>query len=274
MTLISLLLVLAIERVARLNRYWQADTYFSHYQALLTQRGWLGGQHNIYLLACLAVIPALLLFLLLQIMDSNLVSFIISTAVLMVCVGCPALRSTYKSYLQAANRGDLQACSLYAEQLGHDDSSSTSFGQNLVWLNYRHYAATLLYFVAFGAPGAVCYVLARSLHNYLQQQQDTAAAQAGQLMHIVDWLPVRITALGFLLVGHFSRAFPVWLSHFPDPAIEAKTLLVEVSRAAEEVEPDEHDCTEEPCTLVRLAKRNLMFMLVIISLLTLSGWIN
>lgn len=274
MTLISLLFVLAMERLATQNKYWQAEFYVSHYQTLITQRGWLGESINAWWLAGLVGLPALLLFLLLHSLENNLVSFVISTAVLMVCVGCPALRATYKSYLQAANRGDLEACSLYADQLGHDDSSSATFGQNLVWLNYRHYAAIILYFVVFGAAGAVLYVLARSLHSYLLEQQHSAASHADQLMHVLDWLPVRITALGFLLVGHFSRAFPIWLSHFPDPAMEAKTLLVDVSRAAEEVETDEHDCTEEPCILVRLAKRNLMFMLVIISLLTLSGWLS
>jgi AmpE protein len=274
MTLISLLFVLAMERVATQNRYWQPELYFSQYQTLITQRGWLSESDNAWLLAGLVTLPALLLFLLLHSIGNNLVSFVISTSVLMVCVGCPTLRATYKSYLQAANRGDLQACSLYADQLGYDDSGKATFGQNLVWLNYRHYAAPVLYFVAFGAAGAVLYVLARSLHSYLHEQQHAAAPQADQLMHVLDWLPVRITALGFLLVGHFSRAFPIWLSHFPDPSMNAKTLLVEVSRAAEEVEPDEHDCTEEPCTLVRLAKRNLMFMLVIISVLTLSGWLS
>jgi AmpE protein len=274
MTLISLLFVLALERIATQNKYWQADVYFSHYQTLITQRGWLGESDNAWLLAALVTLPALLVFLLLNSMGNNFFSFIISTSVLMVCVGCPALRATYKSYLQAANRGDLQACSLYADQLGHDDSSSATFGQNLVWLNYRHYAAIVLYFVAFGAAGAVAYVLARSFHHFLHEQQHSAAPQADQLMHVLDWLPVRITALGFLLVGHFSRAFPIWLSHFPDPAVDAKTLLADVSRAAEEVESDEHDCTEEPCTLVRLAKRNVMFMLVIISVLTLSGWLS
>jgi AmpE protein len=76
------------------------------------------------------------------------------------------------------------------------------------------------------------------------------------------------------LVGHFSRAFPTWLGYLPDPAVQAKTLLLAVSKQAEEIEPDENDCTEEPCTLVRLAKRNVMFLLVIIALLTLSGWID
>ncbi|MGY0562495.1 MAG: beta-lactamase regulator AmpE, partial [Paraglaciecola chathamensis] len=43
---------------------------------------------------------------------------------------------------------------------------------------------------------------------------------------------------------------------------------------AEEIEPDERDYTEEPCTLVKLAKRNILFLMAVISGLTLGGWLS
>ena len=155
-----------------------------------------------------------------------------------------------------------------------DDKDTVSFGLNLVWQNYRHYTAVILWFAACGAAGAIFYILVREMGSKFSNDNIQVANQVKRLLNIVDWIPVRITALGFLLVGHFSRAFPTWLSYLPDPAVQAKTLLLDVSKQAEEIEPDENDCTEEPCTLVRLAKRNVMFLLVIIALLTLSGWID
>jgi AmpE protein len=163
---------------------------------------------------------------------------------------------------------------MYEDQIIGDDKGSTSFGLNLVWQNYRHYTAVILWFAACGAAGAILYILIREMGSKLSNNNEQVSNQVKRLLSIVDWIPVRITALGFLLVGHFSRAFPTWLGYFPDPAVQAKTLLLDVSKKAEEVEPDENDCTEEPCTLVRLAKRNVMFLLVIIALLTLSGWID
>jgi AmpE protein len=160
------------------------------------------------------------------------------------------------------------------DQIRGDDKGTISFGLNLVWQNYRHYTAVILWFAACGASGAILYVLVREFDSKLSADNEQIAKQVKRLLNIIDWIPVRITALGFLLVGHFSRAFPTWLGYLPDPAVEAKTLLLDVSKRAEEIEPDENDCTEEPCTLVRLAKRNVMFLLVIIALLTLSGWIN
>lgn len=277
MTLISLLLVLSIERIAIQSQMWQADVYFNKYQDLIQQRGWLSdvtNASNAWFLFGVIFIPSIVLYLLLQQIDSSLVSLLVETVILMICVGCPALRATYKCYLQAANRGDMQACSMYADELGHDAQSEGSFGQNLIWLNYQHYAAVVIWFAAFGAAGSVLYVLARGFSQKLQEKEHPLSGQASTLIAILDWVPVRITALGFLLVGHFSRALPIWIGYLPDPSVPAKKLLADVSKAAEEVEPDEHDCTEEPCTLVRLAKRNIMFILVIISVLTLSGWLD
>lgn len=273
MTLISLLLVLTIERLTTQSKYWQADLYIGRYQEWIEARNWIKESTTSWLLFGLVFIPSLILFYSAQQIDSFLLSLIFNTAILMVCIGCPGLRATYKCFLQAANRGDLQACSMYADQLGHDENSIQSFGQNLVWLNYRHYAAVVIWFTVFGAAGAVLYTLARGFEERLTESEHQMAPQATSIMNILDWAPVRITALGFLLVGHFSKALPIWLGYLPDTAISAKMLLSEVSKAAEDIEPDESDCTEEPCTLVKLAKRNVMFILVVISLLTLTGWV-
>lgn len=275
MILISLLLVLTIERLATQSKYWQADMYLAKYHQVAEDKGWLddSSSKQSWILFALILIPSILVFYLTYQIESSLLSLIFNAALLMVCIGCPNLRATYKCFLQAANRGDLQACSMYADQLGHDENSIQSFGQNLVWLNYRHYAAIVIWFTVFGAAGAILYTIARSFEDKLVASNSNMAAQASNLMTLLDWVPVRITALGFLLVGHFSRALPIWLGYLPDPATSAKTLLADVSKAAEEIEPDENDCTEEPCTLVKLAKRNIMFILVIISLLTLTGWV-
>jgi AmpE protein len=271
MTLISLLLVLLVERVTTKSRYWQAEFYIGKYLHFIESKYGLTIFSTARTLALLILVPILVLYLLIHNVTGGLVEFLLSTTILMVCVGCPAIRATYKCFLQAANLGDQQACSIYQEQISGNNEEQLSFGLNLVWQNYRHYTAVILWFAILGAPGAVLYVLVRELECRLDPQ---GAKHGKTLLTILDWVPVRITALGFLLVGHFSRAFPTWLSYFADPNVSAKTLLLDVSKKAEEIEPDENDCTEEPCTLVRLAKRNVMFLLVIIAILTLSGWVN
>ena len=270
MTLISLLLVLFVERVTTKSKYWQADFYSIKYLAALQKRERLTSDTSLLFLLIAIVIPPVIIFCFMAFAVGQIIAFIISTAILMVCMGCPSVRATYKCYLQAANRGDMEACSLYEDQICESEHIPATFGQNLVWQNYRHYAAVILFFVLLGAPGAVFYVLARAMQSLMAFENKTA----NKLMHVLDWLPVRITSLGFLLVGHFSRALPIWLGHFVTPSISAKKLLVDVSRAAEEIEPDERNCTEEPCTLVKLAKRNILFLMAVIAGLTLGGWLS
>lgn len=274
MTLISLIVVLFAERIATQSKYWQAGFYNGFYQSQLIKHNWLGEKTSGVNFLLIVSIPPVILFLLLGTIDSMLLRLFIDSAILMICIGCPALRATYKCYLQAANRGDFQACSMYADQLGHRGDSPRSFGQNLVWLNYQHYAAVIIWFALLGPAGSVLYIIALATSDWLKNETDIEVQAANKFMMVLDWLPVRVTALGLLLVGHFSKALPVWLSYVATVDKPAKELLGEVAKAAEEVEPDEHDCTEEPCTLVRLAKRNIMFLVVFISVLSLSGWLR
>lgn len=274
MTIISLLLVLLVERVTTKTQYWQFEFYFK--KCLSSSPIMLGEKSSVepWWLAGLIFLPVILVYFIVQTLSGGLIELVLSTAILMLCVGCPAVRATYKCFLQAANRGDIEACSLYAEQISESDEGIENFGKNLVWQNYLHYAAVILWFTALGASGALLYVLSRETHKQLKLNDNAAADYTQTLMHLLDWVPVRITALGLLLVGHFSRAFPSWLGYLFDMQISAKSLLLDVAKKAEEVEPDENDRAEEPCTLVRLAKRNIMFIVVAIALLTLSGWIN
>lgn len=90
----------------------------------------------------------------------------------------------------------------------------------------------------------------------------------------LDWLPVRITSFGYMFVGHFSKALPVWIESLFDVSKPTHKILIDVAEKSEDIMVDNEDCTAEPCLLVRLAKRNLLLVLAVISLLTLTGIIS
>lgn len=273
MTIISLLLVLAIERMTTKTRLWQSDFYLKQYQEMLQRKDWLTQPDRPWLVWFVLFLPAALLWLLLDLAHSDLLNFLAGLAVLMVATGCPHIRAKYKGYLQSANRGDFAARDLYAEQLGFTgDNPEVTFGQHVIWLNYKYYFAVAVWFVLLGAPGVLAYMVVRHFAASAGDEGLLKAAQQSQ--HWLDWIPVRLASLGFLLVGHFSKAMPVWLSQATDPVCDSKMLLVSVAKASEDVEPVADDCTEEPCTLLRLAKRNLMMLLAVVALLTLSGWLH
>jgi len=91
------------------------------------------------------------------------------------------------------------------------------------------------------------------------------------ILFYIDWLPVRLTSFGYMFVGHFSKALPMWLESLLDGKKPTHEILIDVAQKSEDIMVDKDDCTAEPCLLVRLAKRNLLLMLAVISVLTLVG---
>ncbi len=168
MILLSLLLVLAFERITSKTPLWCFDYYFNRYVAWLKKNNWFSVEAKSWTLYAQVFIPALLIHLLINILDNGILELLLNTAVLGICVGCPQLRASYKNYLQAANRGDTEACCLYADELGHEPGRGMSVGQTLVWINYRYYCAVILWFALFGAAGALFYVLCRNMLQYLE----------------------------------------------------------------------------------------------------------
>ncbi|MFS1703412.1 beta-lactamase regulator AmpE [Alteromonas sp. AMM-1] len=295
MILISLLLVLAVERSMRKTPGWHIETHLAKYFDWAQSQSWISYQSEQVRLVIQLALPVVVTFVITQWLVGGFISFILQSILLYLCLGSERLRETYRAFLNAAERGDKQACYLYTEQLGHcttqrsdiDDSDNDSdsdatvhgksFGQHLLWLNYQHYAAVILWFAIFGAAGAILYVTSRELYRLSCQSSDERADLLVAWMHILDIVPVRITACGLLLVGHFSRAMPVWLSYLTQPAVPAEVFLTDVASKAEEVEvtddPD-RDLACEPKALVTLAKRNVMLILAVIAMLTMSGVIH
>lgn len=283
MILMSLLLVITLERVLVKSSTWHIEFYASQYRQWLIHKNIVNEQMQQPVLWGVMFLPALLLFIAEAVLFNTIITFLVQSIILFVCVGCPALRSTYRCFLNAAERGDLQACTMYTDQLGHcEDKAGTplsegrSFGQHLTWLNYQHYAAVILWFIAFGAPGALFYCVSRSTTEYMCCSSHPMTKAAAHLMFALDYIPVRITAFGMLFMGHFSRALPEWLKHGFSTQISAYDFLTSISAKAEMLTPEEQEQQQvnaavEPKVLVKLAKRNVMFLLASASILTLVG---
>lgn len=286
MMLMSLLLVLSLERLITKDTHWHVETYANQYRQFLIDKDWLSEDSVATSFYLTMLMPALALAIIEYWLLGAFLTFVTQSLILFVCVGCPALRATYKCFLNAAERGDLQACSMYTDQLGHCATSNESdgsakregmsFGQHLTWLNYQHYAAVMLWFIAFGAPGALFYCLCRSTTEAFCAHNHPLKETAGRLMFALDYIPVRITAFGMLMMGHFSRALPEWLKYALEFNISAYDVLTKISSKAEMLTPEEQqmqseNASIEPKVLVKLAKRNVIFLLVITSALTLLG---
>ena len=326
MSLISLLIALAAERYLS-SSAWQFSVYFYRYFDFFKR--YLGlGKPNKSMLAnsVFVLIPVIGSYFLLGLVDNSLIHLVISTVILIVCFGCVNTRDVYKQYLMAAFRGETTTCDMHHKQLLQDKNlPEMGFGQMLIWLNYRYFIAIMMFFVIFGAPGALFYRLVSKVNEAntakeVNESNTTDSASSTQALNVsqnvsttedgaeytqeaaqhstnetvieasennaevtsfnqqvlfwLDWLPVRLLAFGYMLVGHFSRALPVWLENLFDVGKLPHSVLINVAEKSEDFMIDKNDCTAEPCLLVRLAKRSLLLCLSVIALLILTGVIS
>ncbi len=294
MSLISLLIALAAERSLSASS-WQFKTYYQYWSNWLLKKDLLTKcwQSQVGVLSFI-FIPVLCVYGLLLVVDDGLLHLVLSTLVLIVCFGSVATRQTYKHYLQAAFRGELTTCQFYHSQLSQDKNlPKMAFGETLIWLNYRYYIAIMLFFVFFGAPGAVFYRLLTTLieqpewHNKADEgetlaEQESVVVQVEQnayqscqrLLFWLDCLPVRLVSFAYMLVGHFSNALTVWLENLFDINKAPHFILAEVAHKSEDKMIAVEDCTTQTCALVQLAKRTVLLVLAIVAILTLSGVLN
>ncbi len=97
---------------------------------------------------------------------------------------------------------------------------------------------------------------------------------ASDLCHWVEWLPVRFFGLGLALVGHFSRGSSVLMSYLGDTHTPGHQVFCDIARAAEPLPDETVNCSEESSIMVQLVKRNILFFLAVVAVLTLGGWLN
>lgn len=309
MSLLSLLIALAAERSLS-STWWCFHHYYKRYQGFFnSQESLKDKQSSTAGRILFIVLPVLLTAFILNSVDNGLLHLILSTVILIICFGCVGTRESFKQYLQSAFRGEETTTALHHQQLLQDKNlPQMGFGQALIWLNYRYYIAIMLYFVLFGAPGVVFYRLittvieqennkkkldecndateqaseAETVSQPLDEEHEvnnppnveTGCQNHHDVVFWLDWLPVRITSFGYMFVGHFTKAMPTWLDSLLDFQKPAHRVLIEVAEKSEDIMVNENDCTAEPCLLVRLAKRNVLLVLAVISVFTLAGIIN
>lgn len=307
MSLLSLLIALAADRSLSAEM-WRFNFYYQHYLHLFSKN--FTAKQGTTASAVFIILPVIATYLLLEIIDNTVLQLLLSTLILIVCFGCTTTRNSYKSYLNSAFRGEETTTEMHHQQLLTDKNlPNMGFGQALIWLNYRYYIAIMLYFTIFGAAGAVFYRLLTTVieHKKAQCMVDAAEKQAEaqstsavdgeevqedqheanvapnlmsgchnhyDVLFWVDWLPVRIASFGYMFVGHFTKAMPVWLESIFDSEKPTHQVLIDVAEKSEDIMVNDEDCTAEPCLLVRLAKRNVLLVLAVISILTLAGFLN
>ena len=279
MILISVILALIIERLAAKEDAWQLNTYVKHFISVSESNGLFSKIYSrrvdffIWLL-----LPVLLLFAVSETFDFVLLELAINVVVLLVCFGCAYLREKYKGYLNALQRDDAEAATLYALQLGQkrtEQDGGETLGQTIAWINFRFYGAVIFWFVIFGVCGALGYALIRNFADLTRNVPESAFRKHKKVLHKtlywLDWLPARIVSFGYLIIGNFSQGTATYLKYVFNFSVPNRLVIGDIAHAAERVEQEFIGCSFEAKCMVRLVKRNMLLMLAAIAILTLLG---
>ncbi|MEY8711055.1 regulatory signaling modulator protein AmpE [Mangrovibacter phragmitis] len=281
MTLFTLLLVLISERLFKFGEHWQLE---SRLEVIFRRTRYFSMGYTLMLSVAAMVFIAACLYLLKGILfNVPLLVFWILVGVL--CIGAGKVRLHYHSYLKAASRGDSRACDEMVAELtmihgvppGCDDREFLRELQNaLLWINYRYYLAPLFWFVVGGSFGPVTlvgYAVLRAWQTWLARHHtphQRLHAGIDAILHVLDWVPVRLVGLAYALLGHGEKALPAWFATLGDRGTSQYQVLTQLAQFSLAREPHS-DKVRTPKAAVSMAKKTALVVVVVVALLTIYG---
>lgn len=262
-----------------------------------------GAWHHGWLAWCLAVVlpasgAALVHWLLLRAGGWPL-ALLWNVAVLYATLGFRQFSLHFTGVRDALEAGDeARARQLLAQWQGSDagglprDEMARRVIEHSVLAAHRQVFGVLAWFcllamLGMGPAGAVLYRVADVAARYWGSRSAapgaTVSAALGQVAasawHVIDWLPVRMTALGFAITGSFEDAVDAWrqhAAHFADVnegvilAATAGAIGVRLGPLSAHALPGETPRNAHLRQAVGLVWRTVALWLLLLTLLTLA----
>ncbi|CQH02991.1 regulatory protein AmpE [Yersinia enterocolitica] len=281
MTLFTLLLVLAWERLFKLGEHWQLD---HRLEVVFTRLRHFSLVQTILLTAVWMVLVGLVLRLVQNIMF-GLPLLLIWILICLLCIGAGGIRKHYRAYLKAARQGDAHATDKMAEELAlihglpmdsGEKSRLESLQNALLWINFRYYLAPIFWFVvcvSYGPVALAGYAMLRGYQTWLARHHTPLQrSQSGidRILHCLDWIPVRLVGVAYALLGHGERALPAWFASLGDFRSSQYQVLTQLAQYSLAREPH-LDPVQTPRSAVSLARKVTVAVIVVVALLTIYG---
>ena len=219
------------------------------------------------------LLPIAALLWLVQGVAYGFLTLLLHVALMLLCVGRhDPLRGFGREFVSAWRRGDQTAAALVAEQqLGVVDSAPagllTQVRARMAATCLQDYLVPAFWYLLVGPLGALAY---RLLELLRQQGTHAAVLPAGMLVHALEWIPARLMALSFALVGQFESTLRTLRSLAAQWELSAGELVARCAAAALSTERGAEDIAvidEQRQLLVRC----ILSWAVIIAFLSLLG---
>jgi len=293
MHLIVIVAALLIERtLGQLNR-WRRVNAFAAYVRLIERtrfgQAWLASPAGV-----LAIVPPVLVVAVVQIAVYCYLwlafQLLFGLVVLLISLGPRDLWDDVYALAharseQAADNAEARAVALSRRATGRaagDTRGETILGAVLVQGHERVLAVLLWFFVA-GPAGALFYRLVRELPSLAARRPATrATARTAEYVHgAAAWIPARIVALIYALVGQTRQGLSRWSAARETTHLSGSAswrLLSSVGRGALGLAPDAQESprlhtglNETLLEALSLISRAVLVLLALLSLLTVLG---
>ncbi|MDH0339092.1 regulatory signaling modulator protein AmpE [Metapseudomonas otitidis] len=240
MSFLVLLLVLWIEKLSNWRQRLQRDSAWLRQLDGAAASRPLAGRPWLALGICvvLPLVALALVLTLLQPLAYGWLALPVHLLVVVFALGRGDVQADLGSFRDAWRRGDTQGALHVAERdLGlrveEGDDLLMRVQEHLVWQAYQSFFAVIFWYFLLGPVAALAYRL-------LALAEERAASpaireQARQVRHAFDWVPVRVLAASFSLVGNFVAVSRVLLHELLNWEMPAERFVVIAGRAAGEL---------------------------------------
>jgi adenosylcobinamide-phosphate synthase len=310
MSLVSIIVVLLIEQVHALPVQRVVLEPVARLAGFLEEKFNDGGRNHGAVAWGLGVaLPAALLSLLHGVLMyfQPLLAFLLGVGVLYLTMGFRQFSHFFTNIHLALRQGETdQARALLAQwrrrsgdRLTSGEIARLAIEQGLL-ASHRHVFAPLLWFVVLGPAGALFYRLAHSFDDLWGRRSEIELGEFGQFAHrafaLIDWVPIRVTAASFAVVGDFEDAVHCWRTQavrWPEAgsgillASGAGALGVRLGMPVHDAIQEMGESGDRPelglgddadpdfmQSTIGLVWRSLVLGLAVLALIWVSGWVG
>jgi AmpE protein len=242
MSFLVLLLAVWIEKFSALRHRLQRDGGWIRELNKLESSQRLAKQPWL-VLTILVLLPVALLALLLVVLEPvayGLLALPVHLLVVIYSLGRGDLLGGLGPFRDAWRREDLQAAAHVAKR---DLNICADSGEqlldrvqgHLLWEAYQSFFAVIFWYFLLGPVAALAYRLLALAEEH--GKNPALVERAAQLRHAFDWVPVRLLAASFALVGNFVAVGRVMLHELLNWHISAAQLINKVGLVAGEIPP-------------------------------------
>lgn len=240
MSFLVLLLAVWIEKFSALRHRvqrdggWVRELHKLEASPRLKDNPWL-------VLVLLVLLPVALLGLLLLVLEPvayGLLALPVHLLVVIYSLGRGDLLAGLGPFRDAWRREDLQAAAHVAKRdlnicADNGEQLLEQVQAHLMWQAYQSFFAVIFWYFLLGPVAALSYRLLALAEEHSQNL--AVAERAAQLRHAFDWVPVRLLAASFALVGNFVAVSRVMLHELLNWHITAAQLIEKVGLVAGEI---------------------------------------